>query len=56
MAVAMDLGDPSSPYGSIHPRDKQAVGWRLAMAARAIAYQDSEAYFTGPLAVTASLG
>ncbi|CAI8011165.1 Sialate O-acetylesterase [Geodia barretti] len=55
MAVAMDLGDPSSPFGSIHPRDKQDVGLRLALAGRAIAYGDSEVYFTGPLATTATM-
>jgi len=25
-AVAIDLGDPKSPFGSIHPRRKQEVG------------------------------
>ena len=29
MAVAMDLGDPISPFGSVHPRDKQDVGYHL---------------------------
>lgn len=55
MAVAIDLGDPTSPYDSIHPRDKQDVGKRLALAGRAIAYDDSEAYYTGPLVVSATL-
>lgn len=55
MAVAMDLGDPTSPFGSIHPRDKQDVGHRLALAGRAIAYGDSDVYFTGPLATTATI-
>ena len=49
MAVAMDLGDPTSPYGNIHPRDKQDVGARLALAGRAIAYGDNNIYYTGPL-------
>jgi len=37
-ASAVDLGDPTSPYGDVHPRDKQDVGKRLAVAVRAIAY------------------
>ena len=50
MAVAMDLGDPTSPYGSIHPRDKEDVGSRLALAGSAIAYGTTGLYYTGPLA------
>lgn len=49
MAVAMDLGDPKSPFGSIHPRDKQDVGTRLSFGARAIVYNDSEVYYLGML-------
>jgi len=37
-ATAMDLGDPSSPFGDIHPRDKQTVGWRLSLSALALTY------------------
>ena len=40
MAVSMDLGDPTSPYGSVHPRDKQDVGARLSLAGRAVAFGD----------------
>lgn len=29
--IALDLGDPTSPYGPIHPRRKQEVGRRLAL-------------------------
>ena len=56
MAVAMDLGDPTSPRGSIHPRDKQDVGIRLALAGRVIAYNESSTliYYTGPLAHSAA--
>ena len=50
MAVAMDLGDPTSPHGSIHPRDKEDVGSRLALAGSAIAYGTTGLYYTGPLA------
>ena len=49
MAVAMDLGNKSSSYGSIHPPDKQDVGFRLALAGQAIAYGDTDIYYTGPL-------
>ncbi|KAM4651390.1 sialate O-acetylesterase isoform 2-T2 [Discoglossus pictus] len=48
MAVAMDLCDEKSPYGSIHPRDKQTVAYRLYLGARAIAYGDSNVAFQGP--------
>ena len=53
MAVAMDLGDPTSPFGSVHPRDKQDVGYRLALAGRAVAYHDESLYYTGPIAYSA---
>ena len=55
MAVAMDLGDPDSPLGSIHPRDKQDVGARLVLSARAVVYKDDSSYYQGPLADTAAL-
>jgi hypothetical protein len=32
-AVALDLGDPASPWDCVHPRRKQEVGRRLALAA-----------------------
>lgn len=38
MAVAMDLPDETSPYGTIHPRDKQDVALRLTLGAKAVAY------------------
>lgn len=38
MAVAMDLPDKTSPYGTIHPRDKQDVAYRLTLGAKAVAY------------------
>jgi sialate O-acetylesterase len=31
-ATMVDRGDPTSPYGTYHPRDKQATGARLAAA------------------------
>ena len=49
MAVAIDLGDPQSPYGSIHPRYKEEVGARLARGAAVIGFGNESVYFTGPL-------
>ncbi|XP_003417536.1 sialate O-acetylesterase isoform X1 [Loxodonta africana] len=49
MAVAMDLGDRNSPFGSIHPRDKQTVAYRLHLGARAMAYDEKHLTFQGPL-------
>jgi hypothetical protein len=48
-AIAIDLGDPTSPAGSIHPRRKQEVGRRLSLAARAIQYGErSGLVYKGP--------
>jgi len=44
MAVTIDIGDPEN----VHPSDKQTVGARLALAARAIAYHENIEY-SGPL-------
>ncbi len=44
MAVITDVGDPKD----IHPKRKQPVGERLALAARAIAYGEKLAY-SGPV-------
>ncbi|KAK1900323.1 Sialate O-acetylesterase [Dissostichus eleginoides] len=48
MAVAMDLPDEKSPYGPIHPRDKQDVAFRLSLGARAVAYGEQDVAFSGP--------
>ncbi|KAM9359707.1 sialate O-acetylesterase [Symphorus nematophorus] len=48
MAVALDLPDESSPYGTIHPRDKQDVAYRLTLGARAVAYNEKDVPFSGP--------
>ena len=37
-AVAIDLGDKSSPEGSIHPRRKQEVGRRLSLSVMHMLY------------------
>ena len=44
MAVAIDVGDPNE----IHPVNKKAVGERLGLAARAIAYDEPIPY-SGPI-------
>nr|XP_060643548.1 sialate O-acetylesterase isoform X2 [Anolis sagrei ordinatus] len=48
MAVTIDLGDDHSPYGSIHPRDKQTVAYRLFLGALAVAYDKKRLVFQGP--------
>ncbi|KAM5245698.1 sialate O-acetylesterase [Ctenodactylus gundi] len=49
MAVAMDLCDRDAPFGSVHPRDKQTVAYRLLLGARAVAYGEKNLTFQGPL-------
>jgi sialate O-acetylesterase len=44
MAVTVDIGDPQD----IHPTNKQDVGLRLALAARAIAYGERGLVYSGP--------
>lgn len=51
MAVALDLPDTTSPYGTIHPRDKQDVAYRLTLGARAVAYNEKDVSFLGPFPV-----
>ncbi|TNN75007.1 Sialate O-acetylesterase [Liparis tanakae] len=48
MAVALDLPDARSPFGTIHPRDKQDVARRLTLGARAVAYNEKHVSFEGP--------
>ncbi len=55
MVVAIDLGDPTSPFGSVHPRDKQDVGLRLMLGARSVVYNDSKIYYLGMLAKSAKM-
>ena len=44
MAVTIDIGDSTD----IHPRNKQDVGLRLALAARAITYGERDLSYSGP--------
>jgi len=52
-ASAIDLGDPTSPWLTIHPRDKQDVGKRLVSAARSIAYGENVVW-QGPTFLSAT--
>jgi sialate O-acetylesterase len=44
MVVTLDIGDPND----VHPLDKQEVGRRLALAARALTYGESSVVWSGP--------
>ena len=54
LATAYDLGDATSPFGSVHTRYKQEIARRLGLSSRALAYGDSSV-FAGPRFVSASL-
>ena len=45
---AIDAGDLASPFGPIHPRDKQTVGRRAMLAARKLCYNDTDVVAQGP--------
>eukprot|EP01121_Diplochlamys_sp_Union-15-3_P022952 TRINITY_DN9933_c0_g1_i1.p1 TRINITY_DN9933_c0_g1~~TRINITY_DN9933_c0_g1_i1.p1 ORF type:complete len:283 (-),score=53.43 TRINITY_DN9933_c0_g1_i1:34-783(-) len=47
VAIAIDGGDYDSPYGNVHPRNKQIIGERLAAVARKIVYNEPVPYM-GP--------
>ena len=48
VANAIDLGDPSSPIGAVHSRNKSYVGARLARIARNRLYGESHLTYLGP--------
>ena len=48
--TAIDIGDPTSPFTAIHPRNKQLVGLRLAAAALTLYYGKPTPYLTPSLA------
>jgi sialate O-acetylesterase len=47
-AVTTDLGDADSPYGAIHPRDKDDVGYRLFLNALYMTYHEEHITYLGP--------
>ena len=47
-AIAIDLTDRTSPYGSVHIRDKYTVAQRLSAGGISIAYNDTDIYWQGP--------
>ena len=50
MATAVDWGDPTSPFGDVHPRYKQQVAQRLSTAAKDVIYGEKGLYWQGPIA------
>jgi sialate O-acetylesterase len=48
MAVAIDNANPEN-MNDVHPKNKQDIGYRLALAAQAIAYGDKKIVYSGPL-------
>jgi sialate O-acetylesterase len=54
VAVTNDLGNPGTTDDAVHPHNKQDVGTRVALVARAIAYGEPVKY-SGPLFTTATL-
>lgn len=53
LATTYDLGDSTSPFGSVHCRYKKEVGERLALGARRVAY--AESVHSGPAFETAAI-
>ena len=51
MAVSIDVGQKDN----VHPPDKQTVGGRLALAARAMVYGETQLEYSGPLFQSATL-
>lgn len=56
LATAIDLGDVGAPQGSIHPRQKQTVGARLAAGALADLFGVSGGATAGPVYAAAVAG
>jgi sialate O-acetylesterase len=50
MASAIDIADPSSPFwpGSVHPRWKQPIGYRMSLEARRINFGETNLISRGP--------
>ena len=45
-AAGMDIGDPTGPFGSVHPRNKKLIGRRLANAALTLQYGQPMPYLS----------
>lgn len=54
LASAIDIGDPTGPWGSVHPRHKQPVGTRLMLGALALSYGQTSTIYKGPTFASAS--
>merc|ERR1711939_382080 len=55
MAAALDLSNPPGTHslaGNIHIFNKQAVGHRLAAAARHVVYGEEELVYSGPRVIS----
>ena len=48
MVVAIDNADPDN-MNNVHPKNKQEIGRRLALAAEAIAYENKNIVYSGPV-------
>ena len=54
-AAGMDIGDPTGPFGSVHPRNKRLIGRRLANAALTLQYGAPATYLApSPASSTAA--
>lgn len=53
MATAVDLGDPDSPIGNIHPRNKSEIARRLDLIAKALIYDDTTTEYQNPRVLSA---